>query len=60
MKNVPLQRYGTVEDVANAVGFMASPLAAYISGVTLYVDGANHLNGDKLGFTRILESFMGG
>jgi len=59
MKAVPLKRYGTVKDVANAVGFMASPLAAYISGVTLYVDGANHLNGDKLGFTKVLESFMG-
>jgi len=60
MKAVPLKRYGKVEDIANAVCFMASDLAAYISGVTLYVDGANHLNGDKLGFTKVLKSFMGG
>lgn len=56
-KAVPLQRYGTVTDVANAVCFMASDMAAYITGTTLYVDGANHLNGDKLGFTNILKSF---
>ncbi|MEM1120416.1 MAG: SDR family oxidoreductase [Bacteroidota bacterium] len=59
-KAVPMERYGTVEDIANAVGFMASSLASYISGVTLYVDGAAHLNGDKLGFTKVLKSFMGG
>ena len=59
MKSVPLKRYGTVEDIANAVCFMASPLASYITGITLYVDGAQHLNSDKLGFTKILKSFMG-
>ena len=59
MKAIPMQRYGTVEDIANSVSFLASPLAAYITGITLYVDGAAHLNGDKLGFTRILKSFMG-
>jgi len=56
MKEVPMQRYGTVEEVANAVGFMAGPLASYISGVTLYVDGAGHLNGDKFMFTRVIET----
>ncbi len=56
MKEVPLQRYGTVEDIANAVCFMASDLASYISGVTLYVDGAGHLNGDKLFFRTLIKS----
>ncbi len=60
MKEVPMQRYGTVEEIANAVGFMASPLASYISGVTLYVDGAGHLNGDKFMFTKVIESFTKG
>jgi citronellol/citronellal dehydrogenase len=59
-KAVPLKRYGDVQDIANAVCFMASPLASYISGVTLYVDGAAHLNGDKMGFVNVLRSFMGG
>lgn len=56
--DVPLKRYGTVEDVANAVTFMASPLASYITGVTLYVDGAAHLNIDKMEFTKVLKSMM--
>ena len=58
MKAIPLKRYGTVEDIANAVCFMSSPLAAYISGITLYVDGAAHLNTDKMQFVNLLKSFM--
>lgn len=55
-KEVPLKRYGTVADIAHAVCFMASDLASYISGITLYVDGAQHLNIDKLGFTELIKS----
>ncbi len=32
-------RYGTVEDIADAVAFLASPKAQYITGTTLTVDG---------------------
>lgn len=35
----PLGRIGTVEDVANAVLFLASPMASWITGTTLVVDG---------------------
>lgn len=55
---VPLKRFGEVEDVANAVCFLASPLASYISGINLYVDGAQHLNSDKMGLPNVLRSFM--
>ena len=34
-----LQRHGTPEEVANAVVFLASPAAAYITGANLRVDG---------------------
>ncbi|WOI46216.1 SDR family oxidoreductase [Acidovorax sp. BLS4] len=36
---VPLQRYGTVEEVAATVAFLASDGAAYITGQSLRVDG---------------------
>ncbi len=36
---VPLNRLGTSEDIANAVMFLASEQAGYISGQTLTVDG---------------------
>jgi 3-oxoacyl-[acyl-carrier protein] reductase len=39
LANVPLKRYGTVDEVAAAALFLASPEAAYITGVVLPVDG---------------------
>ncbi len=54
----PLGRFGRVEDVSNAVCFLASPLASYITGISLYVDGAQHLNYDNMALPRILKSFM--
>ena len=39
MKMIPLGRIGTVEDVANAVAFLASEEAAYITGHVLNVNG---------------------
>lgn len=40
---IPLGRLGTAEDVAGAVGFLASPEAAYISGATIHVNGGMHM-----------------
>ena len=37
--NTPLKSIGTTADVANAVVFLASPQARFITGVTLPVDG---------------------
>lgn len=36
---VPMKRLGQADDIANAVAFLASPQAAYITGVELNVDG---------------------
>lgn len=38
-KNIPLQRFATPEDVANVVAFLASDLAAHITGETISVSG---------------------
>ncbi len=39
LKTIPLNRYATPEDVANAVTFFASDMADYISGETLFLAG---------------------
>lgn len=39
LKNIPLQRLGTPEDVAGAVAFLAGPDAAYVTGSTMVIDG---------------------
>jgi meso-butanediol dehydrogenase / (S,S)-butanediol dehydrogenase / diacetyl reductase len=36
---VPLNRYGTTEEIAEAVGFLCSPAASYVNGQVLAVDG---------------------
>ncbi len=40
---VPLIRLGSVEDIAAAVGFLASPSAGYITGETLNINGGMHM-----------------
>ncbi|MGK0363856.1 MAG: citronellol/citronellal dehydrogenase [Saprospiraceae bacterium] len=48
-------RFGTVEDVANAVMFQSGPMSSYISGTTLYVDGMSHLAGDRMALYKMLK-----
>jgi 3-oxoacyl-[acyl-carrier protein] reductase len=40
--NTALKRYGTVDDVAALVSFVASPEASYITGASLTVDGGTN------------------
>lgn len=40
---VPLGRSCTPEDIANAVAFLASDLASYITGISLLVDGGQEM-----------------
>lgn len=44
ISQVPLGRFGTPEDVAAAVAFLASPQGAYITGTTLHVNGGMYMN----------------
>jgi citronellol/citronellal dehydrogenase len=43
----PMKRYGQVEDVANAICFLAGPAAVFITGEVLAIDGGNQLWGDQ-------------
>ncbi len=39
LKDVPMQRFGITEDIANAALFLAGPESSYITGQVLAVDG---------------------
>src|SRR5512134_1030781 len=41
---IPLGRLGTPEEIAHAVAFLASPLAGYITGTELHVNGGMFMN----------------
>ena len=43
MSRIPQNRFGTVEDVANMVGYLASEEAGYITGEVIRVDGGIEL-----------------
>ena len=42
---IPMNRYATTEEIANAVGFLCSPAAAFINGQFLAVDGGFDASG---------------
>lgn len=39
LREIPMQRFAEASEVANAVAFLASPAAAYITGINVPVDG---------------------
>ncbi len=43
LAQIPLHRVGKVEDVAEAVRFLAGPESSWITGACLAVDGGHHL-----------------
>jgi 3-oxoacyl-[acyl-carrier protein] reductase len=43
LAQIPLGRLGSANDVAQAVAFLASPHAAYITGTTLHVNGGMYM-----------------
>jgi NAD(P)-dependent dehydrogenase (short-subunit alcohol dehydrogenase family) len=45
---IPLRRMGTVDDIGQTAAFLASPLAAYISGCVVVCDGGQNLAGSAI------------
>ncbi len=43
LQNIPMERLGSVDDVAHAVLFLASPQAGYITGQVLSVNGGMYM-----------------
>ncbi|MBF0559715.1 MAG: 3-oxoacyl-[acyl-carrier-protein] reductase [Nitrospirae bacterium] len=43
MKSIPMSRFGTAQDVANAVVFFASPDSGYITGQVIHVNGGMYM-----------------
>jgi 3-oxoacyl-[acyl-carrier protein] reductase len=44
MAQIPLGRLGSPDDIAEAVAFLASPVAGYITGTELHVNGGMFMN----------------
>jgi len=43
--NIPLRRMGVTQEIGEAAAFLASPLASFITGTSLWVDGGQALSG---------------
>ena len=43
-KTIPMNRLGTVDDVANAVSFLVSDESSYITGQTIHINGGMYTN----------------
>lgn len=43
LKSIPMNRFGSVDDVANAVLFFASPESGYITGQVIHVNGGMYM-----------------
>jgi NAD(P)-dependent dehydrogenase (short-subunit alcohol dehydrogenase family) len=56
-KAVPLGRFGEVEDIAQAAAFLASPLASFVTGTVLVVDGGQNLTGSS-SFAEAIEAIQ--
>ena len=45
IENIPLRRMGMTQEIGQAAAFLSSPLASYITGTSLWVDGGQALSG---------------
>jgi NAD(P)-dependent dehydrogenase (short-subunit alcohol dehydrogenase family) len=62
VESIPLQRMGSVDDIGQAAVFLASPLAAYVTGCVLVCDGGQNLGGSavfNIGASKAMQSQAG-
>lgn len=57
---VPLGRFGTTRDIAHACMFLASPMASYVTGAVIPVDGGWGLGGASASVGILKKAFAGG
>jgi 3-oxoacyl-[acyl-carrier protein] reductase len=43
LKNIPLNRFGSIEDIANMCVYLSSDLAGYITGEVIKIDGGLYI-----------------
>ena len=53
-RSIPLKRVGEHIELANLTSYLLSPMAAYISGDTITIDGAAHLK-PRAGFGGLMD-----
>jgi NAD(P)-dependent dehydrogenase (short-subunit alcohol dehydrogenase family) len=53
--SIPLGRFGTVDEIGHMAVFLASPLAAYVTGSMTIVDGGQNLPGSGVMMAAMLE-----
>ena len=57
-RSIPLGRFGAIDEIGQAAVFLASPLAGYVTGTVLVVDGGSNLAGSTL-FGQAIEAMRG-
>ena len=58
--SVPLGHMGTVDDIANCCLWLASPMARYVTGTVIPVDGGWSLGGTSVSATGMKNALLGG
>ncbi len=56
---VPLQRFGTARDIAHCCMWLASPMASYVTGAVIPVDGGWGLGGASVSVAGMKKALMG-